>query len=215
MSDSDGLFPAMELEHVDLVVDDRVEVGAGVNKRFRAFEPAAVMLVPPSLDEWLPQHHLSRFIADIVETQLDLKKFYASYAKTKGQPPYDPRLMVRVLLYGFCYAGWNKQPTSGPDRCLPQPDEAAHRAHQGSPRHASRTDSPPGNLKSRAEPPCRAPTASTYCRQRGTGPIFSRHENNADPEVHDDRHSNAPPAAAKSARISSHQLRIGVTDTRS
>jgi len=102
MSDSDGLFPAAELEHVDPVVDDGVEAGAGVNKRFRAFEPAAVMLVPPSLDEWLPQNHLSRFIADIVETQLDLKKFYASYAKSKGQPPYDPRLMVRVLLYGYC-----------------------------------------------------------------------------------------------------------------
>ncbi|WP_425485100.1 IS1182 family transposase [Glaciibacter psychrotolerans] len=72
-----------------------------MNKRFRAFEPAAVMLVPPSLEDWLPQTHLSRFIADIVES-LDLSKFYASYAKTKGQPPYDPRLMVRVLLYGYC-----------------------------------------------------------------------------------------------------------------
>lgn len=103
MSDySDGLFPAAELEHVDAAVETGVEAGAGVNKRFRAFEPAAVMLVPPSLDEWLPQNHLSRFIADIVETQLDLSKFYASYAKTKGQPPYDPRLMVRVLLYGYC-----------------------------------------------------------------------------------------------------------------
>ena len=103
MSDSDGLFPAAEIERVDPVIDDDgVEAGAGVNKRFRAFEPAAVMLVPPSLDEWLPQNHLSRFIADVVETQLDLSKFYASYAKTKGQPPYDPRLMVRVLLYGYC-----------------------------------------------------------------------------------------------------------------
>lgn len=102
MSDSDGLFPAADLEHVDPVVVDGVEVGAGVNKRFRAFEPAAVMLVPPSLDEWLPQNHLSRFIADVVETELDLTRFYASYAKSKGQPPYDPRLMVRVLLYGYC-----------------------------------------------------------------------------------------------------------------
>ena len=88
---SDGLFPATELEHVDPVVDDSVEAGAGVNKRRRACEPAAVVLVPPSLNGWLPQNHLSRFIADIVETQLDLSKFYASYAKTKGQPPYDPR----------------------------------------------------------------------------------------------------------------------------
>lgn len=91
MSDSDGLFPATELEHVDPVVDDSVEAGAGVTKRSRAFEPAAVMLVPPSLDERLPQNHLSRSIADIVEIQLDLSKFHASYAKSKGQPPYDPR----------------------------------------------------------------------------------------------------------------------------
>ena len=88
MSDSDGLFPETELKHVDPVVDDGVEASASVNKRFRAFEPTAVTLVPTSLDEWLPQNHLSRFIADIAETQLDLKKFYASYAKTKGQPPY-------------------------------------------------------------------------------------------------------------------------------
>ena len=73
-----------------------------MNKRFRAFEPAAVMLVTPSLDEWLPQNHLWRRIADIVETQLDLQKFYASHAKTKGQPVYDPPLMVRVLPYGYC-----------------------------------------------------------------------------------------------------------------
>ena len=62
-----------------------------MNKRSRACEPAAVMLVLPSLDEWLPQNHLSRSIADIVEIRLDLSKFYASYAKSKGQPPYDPR----------------------------------------------------------------------------------------------------------------------------
>jgi hypothetical protein len=50
MSDSDGLFPAAELEHVDLVIDDGVEAGGGVNKRFRAFEPAAVMLVPEDVN---------------------------------------------------------------------------------------------------------------------------------------------------------------------
>jgi len=46
--------PAAELEHVDPVgpvgpVDGGVEAGAGVGKRFRGFDPAAVMLVPPSL----------------------------------------------------------------------------------------------------------------------------------------------------------------------
>ena len=56
-------------------------MGAGIHKRFRAFEPDAVMLVPPSLDEWLPENHLSRFIAEIVETSLDLDRFYSSYRK--------------------------------------------------------------------------------------------------------------------------------------
>jgi hypothetical protein len=98
---SDGLFDESLLGRVmpDATV---IEAGAGIHKRFKAFDPDAVMMVPPSLDEWLPQTHLSRFIADIVEKELDLSRFYAAYGKVKGQPPYDPRLMVRVLLYGYC-----------------------------------------------------------------------------------------------------------------
>ena len=98
----DGLFDEALVERAEIVDDSGVEARAGVNKRFRAFEPNAVMLVPPSLDEWLPSTHLSRFVADVVDTQLDLSRFYASYGKAKGQPPYDPRLMVRILLYGYC-----------------------------------------------------------------------------------------------------------------
>ena len=101
MDSFDGLFDASDLVRAKPVDDGGVEVGAGINKRFRPFQPDAIMLVPPSLDEWLPQNHLSRFIAEIVDT-LDLDRFYSSYRKVKGQPPYDPQLMVRVLLYGYC-----------------------------------------------------------------------------------------------------------------
>ena len=97
----DGLFGAADLTHVE-IGEPGVDANAGVNKRFRAFDPNQVMLVPPSLDEWLPENHLSRFIAEIVDTELDLSRFYASYGKAKGYPPYDPRLMVRVLIYGYC-----------------------------------------------------------------------------------------------------------------
>ena len=98
---NDGLFDESLLERV--VPDTTViEAGAGVHKRFKAFDPDAVMMVPPSLDEWLPETHLSRFNADIVGTELDLSRFFAAYGKAKGQPPYDPRLMVRVLHYGYC-----------------------------------------------------------------------------------------------------------------
>ena len=98
---ADGLFDESLLERVvpDATV---IEAGAGIHKRFKGFDPDAVMMVPPSLDEWLPETHLARFIADIVEKELDLSRFYAAYGKAKGQPPYDPRLMVRVLLYGYC-----------------------------------------------------------------------------------------------------------------
>ncbi|MGX1163556.1 transketolase-like protein [Arthrobacter sp. SLBN-100] len=51
----DGLFDEALVERVERPEDGIVETGAGLNKRFKAFEPDAVMLVPPSLDEWLPQ----------------------------------------------------------------------------------------------------------------------------------------------------------------
>lgn len=98
----DGLFAESLVERVEAPVDVRADANGGAHKRFRAFDPDAVMLVPPSLEEWLPQTHLARFIAELVDGELDLGRFYASYAKAKGQPPYDPRLMLRIVLYGYC-----------------------------------------------------------------------------------------------------------------
>ncbi len=72
-----------------------------VDKTFRPFQPDQIFLVPPSLDEWLPQEHLARFIADLVDEHLDLSAFYADYTEGRGGPPFDPRLMVRVLLLGY------------------------------------------------------------------------------------------------------------------
>ncbi|GAA1357882.1 hypothetical protein GCM10009596_09850 [Arthrobacter rhombi] len=98
----DGLFDESLVERVEPGPDDRMDANGGARKRFKAFEPDAVMLVPPSLDEWLPSNHLARFIAELVENELDLDRFHASYRKAKGQPPYDPRLMLRIVLYGYC-----------------------------------------------------------------------------------------------------------------
>ena len=57
--------------------------------------------MPPALADWLPEDHLARFIDEVVETVLDLGPIYASYAETRGGPPYDPRLLLKVLLYGY------------------------------------------------------------------------------------------------------------------
>ena len=93
MSDS-GLFD------VDPVTSrDRVKVP--VDKTFRPFEPDQILLMSPSLDEWLPEDHLGRFVAELVDGVLDLSSIYADYTEARGYPPYDPRLMVRLLLYGY------------------------------------------------------------------------------------------------------------------
>ena len=72
-----------------------------VDKTFRAFDPGQDLLLPPSLDEWLPAEHMARFIADLVDEHLDLSRIHAGYTEGRGAPPYDPRLMVRILLYGY------------------------------------------------------------------------------------------------------------------
>ncbi|MFF5715238.1 IS1182 family transposase [Streptomyces sp. NPDC012756] len=74
---------------------------AAVDKTFRAFDPQQVLLLPPSLDDWLPEGHLARFVADLVDHVLDLGPVLADYTEKRGYPPYDPRLMLRLLIYGY------------------------------------------------------------------------------------------------------------------
>lgn len=69
-------------------------------KTFRPYEPDQILLLPPSLREWLPEDHLVYFLNDVVET-LDLSAIYATYREERGYPPYHPLLMVKVLLYGY------------------------------------------------------------------------------------------------------------------
>ena len=71
------------------------------DKTFRAYEPGQLLLLPPSLADWLPEDHLARFLDEVVETVLDLGALYAAYEEARGGPPYDPRLLLKVLLYGY------------------------------------------------------------------------------------------------------------------
>ena len=58
--------------------------------------------MPAALQEWLPDDHLAYFISDVVD-QLDLSDITARYeGKKRGRPPYHPRMMVNVLVYGYC-----------------------------------------------------------------------------------------------------------------
>jgi transposase len=71
-------------------------------KVYRAYLPEQDLLLPPSLREWLPEEHLVYFVSDVVDA-LDLSAIHAVYGEEKrGQPPYDPRLMTKLLVYGYC-----------------------------------------------------------------------------------------------------------------
>jgi transposase len=71
-------------------------------KGYRSYRPDQDLLLPPSLRDWLPENHLVYFVSDMVD-QLDLTKIEAVYERDpRGQPPYDPRLMTKLLVYGYC-----------------------------------------------------------------------------------------------------------------
>jgi transposase len=74
-----------------------------VSKRFRTCDLDQVFLLPPSLQDWLPEEHMARFIADVTD-QLDLSQILAVYARKdgRGMAAYHPAMMVRMLLYGYC-----------------------------------------------------------------------------------------------------------------
>lgn len=74
----------------------------GVAKTFRAYLPEQDLLLPPSLRDWLPEDHLAYFVSDVVD-QLDLSSIELVYEQEdRGQPPYHPRMMTKLLVYGYC-----------------------------------------------------------------------------------------------------------------
>src|SRR6266852_3541266 len=74
-----------------------------MDKIFRAYSLDQRLLLPPDLREWLPDGDVALFLSDVVE-ELDLSAIYAAYEQgdRRGQPPYHPAMMVKLLLYGYC-----------------------------------------------------------------------------------------------------------------
>jgi transposase len=72
-----------------------------VAKTYRSYQPEQALLLPPDLRDWLPDGHLAYFVSELVD-ELDLPAIESYYeAETRGRPPYHPRLMVKLLLYGY------------------------------------------------------------------------------------------------------------------
>jgi transposase len=67
--------------------------------RFVSVDRDTAYLLPPSVQEWLAEDHLARFVVEIVE-QLDLGKLTAAY-RGRGSDAFHPSMMVALLFYGY------------------------------------------------------------------------------------------------------------------
>ena len=65
-------------------------------KTFKPYTPNQIYLLPPNMNDGLPEGHMAPFISDVVD-HLDLELIYASYAEggDRGQPPYHPAILMR------------------------------------------------------------------------------------------------------------------------
>jgi transposase len=66
---------------------------------FRTIDRATGFLLPPSVDEWLPEKHLARFVVEVIDG-LDLRAMSGDY-RGSGSASYHPRMLLGILVYGY------------------------------------------------------------------------------------------------------------------
>jgi transposase len=72
-----------------------------MEKTYRPYDPDQLFLLPPALQEWVPEGHLVHFLSDVVDA-LDLNTILIRYEQeARGYPPYHPRMMTKLLLYAY------------------------------------------------------------------------------------------------------------------
>lgn len=87
---------SLSLNYVDICDNSFVAVNVRVG------DMDQLMMLPPSVREWLPDDHLAFFVVDVV-SELNLDAFYSAHRSDgRGGSVYDPAMMVAVLLYAYC-----------------------------------------------------------------------------------------------------------------
>lgn len=66
---------------------------------FRQVDRQTGFLLPPSVDEWLPERHLARFVVEVIE-RLDLSSMVKAY-RGSGSASYHPSVLLGLLVYGY------------------------------------------------------------------------------------------------------------------
>src|SRR6202521_4934934 len=74
---------------------------------FREFDRETRFLLPPSIDEWLPERHLARFVVEVIDG-LDLSAMVKSY-RGAGSASYHPALLLGLLVYGYATGGFSSR----------------------------------------------------------------------------------------------------------
>src|SRR5271168_2671274 len=72
-----------------------------MSKHFRPWKIDETHLLPPRVQDYVAEDHLSRLIVCLVRESLDLSEIAGSYTSGLGQPPFDPRMMTALLLHGY------------------------------------------------------------------------------------------------------------------
>jgi len=72
-----------------------------MSKTFRPWLVDQPHLLPRSVQEFVPAGHVAHFIRDMVRDDLDLSAILDTYTEMRGYPPFDPRMMTALLLYGY------------------------------------------------------------------------------------------------------------------
>ena len=80
-----------------------------MSKSFRPWKIDQPLLLPVTVQDFVGDEHLARFVVELVVEHLDLSEIEAAYASVRGQPPYDPAMMTALLLYAYCSAVYSSR----------------------------------------------------------------------------------------------------------
>ena len=75
--------------------------------RFRPINREIDYLLPPSVQDWLPESHLARYVVEVVEG-LDLSKLESVYAG-RGSAAYHPAMLLSLLIYGYATGAYSSR----------------------------------------------------------------------------------------------------------
>ena len=71
-------------------------------KTYQTYNQQQMSLIPQTFGDWLSPDHIARFINDVID-EIDITEIQQVYeTELRGYPPYHPRMMLKILVYGYC-----------------------------------------------------------------------------------------------------------------